>query len=71
MVLFEREGLEYPFSYMRGHYKHYAKPPPVLLFARSLKALRRALKVIDGVRVEGADVIVGPQARRALAGLRI
>jgi len=35
------------------------------------KALRRALKVIDGVRVEGADVIVGPQARRALAGLRI
>ncbi len=71
ILLVEREGMEYPFSYMRGHYKHYAKPAPILMYARSRKALRRGLKVIDGLRVEGDEIYVAPSARQDLAALRI
>ncbi len=71
MLLFERDGMEFPFSYTRGHYKHFARPPPVLLYARTRKALRKGLKVIDGVRVEGDAVFVAPGARSALRALRI
>jgi hypothetical protein len=71
VLLYEQDGMEYPFSYMRGHYKHYARPAPTLLYARSRRAVRRGLAVMDGIRVEGDEVYVAPEARRDLMALRI
>jgi hypothetical protein len=70
MILFERESLEYPFAYMRGHYKHFANPAPVLLLARSHKTLRSCLQALHGVRVEAGEVWVSRAAARTMAAAR-